>query len=175
MQTPQVFIAYTPRGAGLSCALAYRRTPRDVCGWFIGARNGDSVANYFLIDDFEHPSQTRFLATGDPFLGWTNEYAPAALALDPPARLADALCHELVRLQDAFRHEWLCYRSDPAAVAEFDHYAQGELAAGDVAIRFHRLARFSRLEPTWTFYSPKCENPVVGYLLRHGPLDYRGE
>lgn len=174
MPAPQVYIAYSPRGAGLRCALVYRRAPRDVYGWFTGARNGGRIARYFLLDDFEHPSSTRFFATDDPMAGLKREYSPRSVELDPPASLDEALSHELVRMQDAFEHEWLCYRDDPAAAEEFAQYGRAELAAGDVALRYRLMNRLDHGGATWTFYSPGCEASVVGYLLRHSPLDYRG-
>lgn len=173
MRAPEIFIAYTPRGPGLQCALVYVRTPRDVHGWLTGPCCGERFAQYFLLEDFERPTHTRYLAANDPFTGWIQQYSPRVLELEPPERIDEPLGHQLVQLQNEFAHEWLRYRTDPLARAEFERYERSELPAGELVVPFGRLNGLSKLQPTWRFYSAGCEHPVIGYLLRHGPLDYR--
>ena len=36
MRSPNVFLAYAPRGVGLRCAVAYFGAGRDAFGWFTG-------------------------------------------------------------------------------------------------------------------------------------------
>ena len=48
-----------------------------------------------------------------------------------------------------------------------------ELAAGELNVRFERLPKFSTQQPNWTFYSPHAERPVLQYLARRWPLEYR--
>ncbi len=66
MQTPNVFIAYAPRGPGLRCATAYLTSGRDAYGWFTGPRL-DLVAasSYFLLADFFTGSAARYEAVDE--------------------------------------------------------------------------------------------------------------
>lgn len=163
MRTPNVFLAYAPRGAGLRCALAYLASERDVYGWFIGLRpDAAMVSAFFLLEDFYSNRMTRYEAADEAQLH-------SAWSLDEVRR------HELARMQEAFSREWLLYRDDARATAELQAYAEAELAAGEVNIRFERLAKFSKLQPNWTFYSPGFEQPVLHFLARHWPLEYSPE
>jgi hypothetical protein len=161
MHTPNIFIAYAPRGAGLRCALAYLGAGRDVYGWFTGPRADASVAaEFFLIEDFYTNRPTRYASVEASALhsGWP---------LDEERR------HELARMQEAFAHEWLFYRDDERAAAELARYAEAELASGALNLRFERLARLSTLQPNWTFYSPQFERSVLRHLAKRWPLEYR--
>ena len=160
MKTPDLFIAYAPRGAGLRCALAHLRSERDVYGWFTGPRHDTSVAScYFRLEDFYRPSATRYEAVEQADLH-------SAWSLDENRR------HELARMQEVFAHEWLCYRDDPRAAAELEAYAEAELAAGELNLRFARLEKLSKLQPNWTFYSPGFERSVLRQLTKRWPLEY---
>src|SRR6185503_12918895 len=133
MKTPDIFIAYAPRGAGLRCALAYLRSPRDVYGWYTGpGDDGRFAAAFFLSEGFYTNRPVRYEAV---------EHA----ALHSAWPLDEARRHELARMQDAFAREWLFYRDDPRAPAERQAYAEAELALGEVNVRFARLASFSTL------------------------------
>jgi hypothetical protein len=163
MQTPSIFIAYAPRGAGLRCALAYLESKRDVYGWYTGPRaDGGVAAQYFLSEDFHtmRPARDEFVDHAELHSRW---------ALDEPRR------HELARMQEAFAHEWLLYRDDPRAARELASYARAELAAGEVNLRFERIAKLSVLQPNWTYYSPGCERSVLRHLAKRWPLEYRGD
>jgi hypothetical protein len=160
MQTPNVFLAYAPR-AGLRCALAYLASERDAYGWFTGPRHDASIAScFFLLEDFYANRMTRYEAVeqGELHSGWL---------------LDEARRQDLARMQEAFAGEWLVYRDDARAAAELQAYAEAELAAGEVNVRFKRLAKLSRLHPVWTYYSPRFERPVLKYLATHWPLEYR--
>jgi hypothetical protein len=161
VRTPNIFIAYAPRGAGLRCALAYLASERDVYGWYTGPRDDTSfAAQYFLMEDFYTKRPARDAAVDQAELH-------SAWALDEARR------HELARMQEAFAREWLVYRDEPRAVAELEAYADAELAAGEVLLRFERLAKLSTLQPNWTYYSPHFERSVLRHLAKRWPLEYR--
>ena len=161
MRTPNVFLAYAPRGAGLRCALAYLASERDVYGWFTGPHHDASVGGYFfLLEDFYTPRKTRYEAVEQAELH-------SAWSLDEARR------HELARMQEAFAREWLFYRDDARAAAELEAYAEAELATGDVNLRFGRLEKLSKEQPNWTFYSPGFERPVLRQLAKRWPLEFR--
>lgn len=144
MQTPNVFLAYEPR-AGLRCALAYLKSARDAYGWFTGPRRDASIAScYFLLEDFYANAPDRYDAVGEADLH-------SAWLLDEARR------HELARLQERFAGEWLLNWQHPR----------------EMSLRAERLHRFSRLHPTWTYYSPGFEHAVLKHLARHWPLAFR--
>jgi hypothetical protein len=160
MQTPNVFIAYAPRGAGLRCALSCLSSEKDVYGWYTGPRADGSLAGeFFLIEAFYSNRPTRYAAV-------------ETAALHSPWPLDEARRHELARLHETFAHEWLVYPDDPHAPAERAAYAKAELAAGSVNLRFARLAKLSTLQPNWTYYSPQFERPVLRHLSKRWPLEY---
>ena len=161
MRTPNVFLAYAPRGIGLRCALAYLAAGRDAYGWFLGPRaDALTVSAFFLLEDFYSNRETRYEAVEEAILhsAWG---------------LAEDRRHELARMQETVSREWLFYRDDPRAAAELQAYAEAELAVGEVNIRFERLAKLSTLQPNWTFYSAGFEHPVLHFLAKHWPLEYR--
>ena len=161
MKTPNIFIAYAPRGAGLRCALAHLASERDVYGWYTGPRvDGGITAEFFLVEDFYSNRPARYEAV-------------EAAALHSHWSLDEARRHELAQLQEAFGHEWLVYRDDARAAAESASYAKAELAVGEVNLRFERIAKLSTLQPNWTYYSPHFERSVLRHLAKRWPLEYR--
>ena len=160
MQTPHIFIAYAPRGAGLRCAVAYLADQRDAYGWFTGPRHDTSIAaQFFLLEDFFTKRETRYEAVGQADLH-------ADWALDEARR------HELARMQEVFAREWLFYRDAPQAAAELQAYAEAELAAGELNVRFERLSKFNTQQPNWTYCSANFERPVLKFLAPHWPLEF---
>ena len=161
MKTPNIFIAYAPRGAGLRCALAYLGSERDVYGWFTGPRaDGGIAAEFFLMEGFYSNRPARYEAV-------------ETTALHSRWSLDEARRHELAAMQEAFAHEWLVYRGDARAAGELASYARAELATGEVNLRFGRLARLSTLQPNWVWYSPHVERSVLRHLAKRWPLEYR--
>ncbi len=161
MRNPEIFIAYTPRGVGLRCALAYLEDRKDLYGWFTGPREGaSSAACYFLLADFHSNAPARYEAV---------EHA----ALHSNWLLDEVRRHELARMQEAFAHEWLFYRDAPHTASEVAAYAKAELACADVGLRYERLGKFSKLQPTWTYYSRRFEHSALRHLAGRWPLEYR--
>jgi hypothetical protein len=159
MHNPRTFLCYAPR-AGLRCAVAYLANERDAYGWFTGLADGQPASAYFVLENFYSPREPRYVsvAARDLHSKWTRD---------------EARCHELAELQEAFSGEWLFSRDDPRAAVELERYAEAELAAGEVGVRFERLNHFSRGEANWTCYSHDCEHAVLKGLARRWPLDYR--
>lgn len=161
MHIHRVFLAYAPRGPGLRVALAYLGSERDVYGWFTGPREDAGIAScFFLLEDFYTSRPTRYEAVeqADLHSAWSLE---------------EARRHEVARMQDAFAREWLFHRDDARAAAELRAYAEAELAVGELNVRFERLAKFSTLQPNWTYYSPGFERAVLRPLAERWPLEYR--
>lgn len=159
MRNPEIFIAYTPRGAGLRCAVAYLEGGNDIYGWFTGLREDRTVAAcYFLLGDFHANAPVRYEEASELHSHWS---------LDETRR------HELASMQEAFAHEWLCSRDAPDAAAETARYGEAELAVGEIALRYARLAKLSKLQPDWTYYSRRFEHSVLRHLAGRWPLEYR--
>ncbi len=163
LHNPSIFLAYAPRGVGLRCALAYLSNSRDLYGWFTGPDGATGMPGlYFILEDFYTGKGPRYVAAEglDLHTGWTTD---------------ERRCHELAQLQDAFSREWLFEREDPRSASEIDEYARAQLALGPLNIRFSKLAKLSKLQPTWTFYSPEFEHAALQYLSKRWPLEYRPE
>jgi hypothetical protein len=160
MRDPQVFFAYAPRRAGLRCALGYLEEGHDVYGWFAGPRHDKSLASrYFLLENFHANVRTRYEDVDQADLRhWS---------------LADSRRRDLAVMQEALVREWLFYRNEPRATAELLAYCEAELAAGDLNLRFEKLAQLFKRQPNWTYYSPRFERRVLRALSRCWPLDYR--
>ena len=158
----RIFLAYAPRGAGLRCALAYRASNRDAFGWFSGPGDGVLASAYFVLEDIYTTRPATYVAVseGDLHSTWIRD---------------EARCHALAQMQEAFRREWLFYRSDPGAQEQLAAYAGAELAMGEFGIRFDRLNKLSKLQPNWIYYSRDFERGVLRHLAKRWPLDYRGE
>ena len=161
MRTPRTFLCYAPR-AGLRCAVVYLAGDRDAYGWFIGSSEGGIESAYFVLEDFYTRRETRYVAVPESELHskWTRD---------------EAMCHELARLQETFRSEWLFFPSEVGAELQLARYAEAELATGEANVRFERLNRFSKEQASWTYYSRDFEHGVLKFLGEHWPLDYRVE
>ena len=161
MRNPEVFVAYAPRGAGLRCAIAYLEGGPDIYGWFSGPRHDLSIAGcYFLLGDFHASAPLRYEVVDQTGLH-------SAWSLDEPRR------HELARLQDAFAREWLLHPDAPDAATELAAYREAELAIGAIGLRYARLAKLSKLQPNWTYYTPRFERSVLRHLAGRWSLEYR--
>lgn len=161
MQTPNIFIAYAPRGAGLRCVLGYLTSGDDAYGWFTGPRHDMSIASsYFLLGGLFAASPVRY-DTVD------------ASALHSRWALDEARRHELAALQQMLSREWLFYRDEACAAAELEAYAEAELGAGELNLRFARLAKLDTRQPNWTYYSPNFQRTVLRHLAARWPLEYR--
>ncbi|HTP94904.1 MAG TPA: hypothetical protein VMK05_03580 [Burkholderiales bacterium] len=177
MTTPQVYIAYTPRGVGLNCAVLYLERGDDVFGWWIGARNSDYLTAFFELENFFTTRETRFFATegSDLYRGWRHVYSPPKAIIDRPSAPPDDVCHELDRAQDVFTREWLHFEGGPDSAAETRAYGELELAVQPVNIRARQLNKLDRSGVVWTYRSHGLEWKVIDHLGRHWPLDYRPE
>jgi hypothetical protein len=160
MGQPRVFLAYAPRGVGLRCAIAYLVSERDVYGWFTGPGLEGRGSLYFVLEDFYSNTGTRYVAaqTLDLHTGWIMD---------------QKRCHELAALQEAFAAEWLFDRDDPDRTGELGAFSHAQLATSDMNVRYEKLGKFSKLQPNWTYYSKDFERPVLNFLAKRWPLEYR--
>jgi hypothetical protein len=174
MATPQVHLAYVPRGVGLACALVYLRKDPDVCGWWLGARGAETVTAYFRLEAFYTAGRTLFYATADSDLygGWRYDLTSGRPQEIHPLAVDSDLAHELEQLQDAFVSEWLSLPGSTHAEQEQRAYHDAELAQGSVNIRFARLNKLDKQAPVWVYYSHGFEAAVLEFLGKRWPLDY---
>jgi len=173
----EAFLAYTPRGPGLMCALFYFVLDNNVYGWWTGFHDYRYLPAYFELESFYSAADTVFLATegSDLYGGWRYDYSRSAPALDRAIPPDDVVAHRLDRLQDLFFNEWLFTRADPKAQDEVETYARGELALQDINIRSQRLNKLDRHGAVWIYRSPGLDGQVVDYLSARWPLDYGKE
>ena len=92
MTEHEAFLAYTPRGPGLMCALLYFTIERDVYGWWTGFHDYRYLPAYFKLENFYAPEDTAFLATegSDLYAGWRYDYSRSVPLLDPPLPIDDS-------------------------------------------------------------------------------------
>ena len=174
MATPQVHLAYIPRGVGLACALVYLKKDPDVCGWWLGARGVETASAYFRLESFYTAGRTLLYTTADSDLygGWRYDLTSGHAREISPLPVDSELAHELEQLQDAFASEWLSLPGRPNAEQEQRAYHDAELAQGSVNIRFARLNKLDKHSPVWVYYSRGFEAAVLEFLGRRWPLDY---
>jgi len=177
MVNPMVYLAYTPRGAGLLAAVVYIVVGKDVYGWWTGASNSDFPAAYFRLEDFFSVSGTTFHASRgmDLYAGWVFNYSSSTPELEKPVPVEQEMAHELERIQDAFWAEWLFFSDDRGADAEIAAYASSELPLQAVNIKNNKLNKLDKDDVIWTYASPGIDMDIIDYLRARWPLDYRIE
>ena len=78
MSTPQVHLAYAPRGVGLAYAVVYLKKDPDICGWWIGAIGADVASAYFRLENFYTRAATALHPTdGSDLYGGSRPESPS--------------------------------------------------------------------------------------------------
>jgi hypothetical protein len=174
MMTPQVHLAYAPRGVGLAYAVVYLKKAPDIYGWWIGAVGADTASAYFRLEGFYDRAGTTFYATNgsDLYGGWCFDLTSGQSQRIEPVAVESDWTHELEQMQDAFAAEWLVFERDHEADREADAYRDAELSHGRVNIRFAKLNKLVKKDPLWRYFSRDFESAVADYLGRRWPLDY---
>jgi len=165
-----------------------RRAPTQTCAssgarrrrrgaWLTGLKDYAYPSAYFKLENFFSLDKKCFYATigSDIYGGWRFDYAKSRAELDPPIAVDDALCHRLDKLEDVVAAEWLIFGDDERFEPEKAAYAADHLPAGEVLVRHHKLAKFDRDKPVWTFYSHGFNDEVLQYMTPRWPLDYGAE
>jgi hypothetical protein len=176
MVSPQVHLAYAPRGAGLACAVMYLKAEPDIIGWWIGRQSAEFHTAYFRLAGF-YGTGTRFYASegSDLYGGWKSELTSGKhRELEPPLAVESEVAHPLEQAQDAFCGEWLIFPGDKDVAEQHQAYADAELAWSDVCFQFSQLNKFVKHDAVWTYYSHNFEAAVGKFLMKRWPLDYRG-
>jgi hypothetical protein len=170
---PHVYLAYTPRGAGVAAAGFYVVDRDDVYGWFTGARGHETAAAYFALERYfsEAPSAWSESRDDDVHGPWATGAGRAAAVV--PCPVPEPIRHELARLASAFVDEWLFYPEVPGAEREVESYWKLGLPVQPANIRASELNRFDRSGPAWTHASPGTDLNVVAAIARHWALDHR--
>jgi len=173
MSTPQTYIAFTPRGAGLLCAVTYIELDNHVYGWFIGYHDAAFPSAFFKLENFFSLEGTTFFATDglDIYGGWKFNYSSSTPQLDMAIPIDEELCHKLNQLQDAFLAEWLFFNTEDD-IAEINVYHQNELPVQNVNIKFKKINKMNQSDVIWTYISNKLSMDVIEYMLPRWPLDY---
>lgn len=175
MAQAHAHLGFSPRGVGLLYAVLWLEHKKDILGWFIGDKDGEPVAAYFLLQAYYEPGTPRFQRTlQDNVYGPWVEATPSGDAPRPqPVAISEPICHELQQLQQQFCQHWLFFGDDPARSAEAAALAARELAVRRVNIRPERLAKFHHGAAVWRYDAPGADLHVLERLSRLWPLDYR--
>lgn len=175
MAIPQTYFAYTPRGAGLMCAVVYVEAGRDVYGWWIGHQDGQFHSAFFKLENFFSTLTSSFFATGgsDLYAGWKFDYSIGKpKRIDPPLLVDEAMCHELERVQDEFAAEWLFFEDIEGIEGEVEAYHNHKLPVLGVNIKFHKLNKLNKDDVVWTYWSKDFDREILDYLTARWPLEY---
>lgn len=178
MNTPQTFFAYTPRGAGLLCAVVCIEAGKDVYGWWIGYSDGDYPSAFFKLENFFSTRMTSFFATegADLYGGWKFDYsAGKPERIDPPLPVEEDMCHELERLQGEFGAEWLFFDGDEGIEGEVETYRNQDLPVLAVNIKSRKLNKLDKSDVVWTYGSKDFDRDILDYLMARWPLEYGKE
>jgi hypothetical protein len=171
---PFVYLAYAPRGAGALCACLNFAVDEQVYGWYTGSRAAEVAAEFFMLENFYSPKQTVFYRSGesDVYGTWLVRKRDVARLLDRPPPVPQEICHELNRLQSSFVQEWVFYAEDENAAEEAAAYQALGLPVQPVNIKSRRLGKFDKSDAIWTYASTGQDMNVIGFLMRHWPLDH---
>ena len=171
---PASYLAYTPRGAGVLCALFYYAADNHVFGWYTGSQEGEFPATFFMLEDFYSPQQTFFYRSqeDDVYGTWLKHTPGGDLPVEGRELVPDAACHELERLQSAFIREWLFYADDDAAEKDCVEYRNQGLPVQAVNIRSRKLNKLDKNDLVWTYATATVDMNVISFLMRHWPLDH---
>lgn len=177
MSQAHAHLAYAPRGVGLLYGLLWFEQGRDILGWFIGSRDGEHLAAYFVLQDYfsEDPPVLLRSAQDDVYGTWLQSGPGGETEVPPPPQLTEALCHELMRLQNEFIRHWLFFGNDPEAVEEAQALREQELPVRGVNVRAVRLGKFEHGAAVWHYDAPGADTSVLGELSQLWPLDYGAE
>lgn len=178
MAQAHAHLGYAPRGVGLLYALLWLERRQDILGWFIGDREGEPVAAYFVLQDYyDRAGGAHFLRTlqDDVHGPWVEITPQGEVPRPQPAAIPEAVAHELQQLQQEFCRHWLFFRDEPGHEAEAQALAARELAVRRVNIRPQRLEKLSHGAAVWRHDAPGTDLHVLERVSRLWPLDYRVE
>jgi hypothetical protein len=170
---PRVYLAYTPRGAGVAAAGFYVVAGDDVFGWYAGARGHDHVATYFALERYFSDRSAAWSESRDDDVHGPWVTGTGRAATEVPCPVPEDVRHELARIASAFVAEWLFYADDPGAAREAEAYAALGLPVQPVNVRASELRRFDQSGPTWIYVSPGTDLNVFAAVSRHWALDQR--
>ena len=174
MSQSHTHLAYAPRGAGLLYAVMWFAVGDDIHGWFIGAKNGEHVASYFMLQDYFSLRETRmFRSLEEEVRGrWAEVQRTGEEEELPLPPVPEAVSHELNRLQDQFVRHWLFFDDDPQADGEAQALHERQLPVRRVNIRASRLDKLQTAPAVWRYDSPDADRNVLIYLSKRWPLDF---
>ena len=168
------YLAYTPRGAGVLCALFYFEEDKHIFGWYTGSQEGEFPATFFMLENFFSSQQTIFYRSqeDDVYGTWLKHTPGSDVPVEGRELVPDSACHELERLQFAFIREWLFYADDDVAEKECAEYRDQGLPVQAVNIRSRKLNKLDKSDLIWTYATATVDMNVISFLMRHWPLDH---
>ena len=168
-------LAYAPRGAGLLYAVLWFGEGPSIYGWYIGSRDGVPEASYFVLPDYYAVTPAvLYRSVEDDLHGpWVQVTEEGDAELPHPPPVPEALCHDLVRLQDEFIRHWLFFDDDPDGETQARALNARELPARHVNIKASRLGKLRMGAAVWRYDAPGADQNVLAHLSRRWPLDER--
>lgn len=168
-------LAYAPRGAGLLYAMLWFCEGSSIYGWYIGSRDGVPEASYFVLPDYYAVTPTvLYRSVEDDLRGpWVKVTEEGDYKLPHPPPVSEALCHELVRLQDEFVRHWLFFDDDPDSETQVHALNARELPVRHVNIKASRLGKLRMGAAVWRYDAPGADQSVLAHLSQRWPLNER--
>jgi len=168
-------LAYAPHGAGLLYAVLWFSEGPGVYGWYIGSRDGEAEASYFVLPDYyavKPEPDVLYRSVDDDLQGpWVQVTERGESELPHPPPVPQALCHELARLQDEFVRHWLFFDDDPDSEPQARALEARELPVRHVNIRTSRLGKLRMAAAVWRYDAPDADQNVLVHLSQRWPLD----
>lgn len=167
LMQPKIHISFSPQKTVSIYAMFYLETEADIYGW-CGAGGGDRFSGaFFMVENFYATRATVLHRSvlGDVYGAWVADYPRNRDGDRCP--VPEAMLHELERIQSEFMQEWLFFKNDPDTSSELALYRTKELPINALNVRFHRLGRFIKREPTWSYASAGADLNVIEFLQRH--------
>ena len=168
-------LAYAPRGAGLLYAMLWFADGPSIYGWYIGSRDGIPEASYFVLPDYYAVTPTVLYRSveNDLYGPWVQVTEDGDNELPHPPPVPQALCHELVRLQDQFIRHWLFFDDDPDSETHAQALNARELPVRHVNIKASRLGKLRMGAAVWRYDALGADLNVLVRLSQRWPLDER--
>lgn len=175
MSQAHAHLAFAPRGPGLLYAVTWMNDEHHVYGWYLGSRDGEIEASYFMLQGYYDAHETAFLRSVQDDLDgvWVEaRYSGGELPLTH-SPLPEAVRHELARLQDQFVRHWLFFEGDAEAATEGPALRARDLPVRRANIQASRLDKLTHGAAVWRYDSPGSDLNVLAWLTLRWPLDFR--
>lgn len=165
------YIAWAPRGDGLTAALFYVVREAAVSGWLAREHDKHCLSAFFVLDDRSGSPRARFRRSVSDKIDsrWIEHATPLSAEIACPMSAPDR--RWLSHLQAAYVRRWFFRADDAGEGDEVVAYASQGLPLHPLNLRSTQFGHFDRRRPVWVYASPAIDFDLVLYLKRRLPQD----